>query len=858
MEARETTFQRLIQGDNQFQIPLFQRTYSWDAVDHQRLWDDLFEQATVCAGGDSEEAAGHFLGPLVLDPIPPLPDTVQRWTVIDGQQRLTTLMLLACALRDHVRGFDTGKADLIHRRYLVNEEDYSGLDAYRLLPTQADRPAYLACVDADPTAGGDDSIGAAYRFFRSALAEHDPVGEWDAVRHIDQALRHRLTLVTITSGPRDNVFRIFESLNNTGKPLSQADLLRNYVFMQLPRLGEQVYDKVWLPMQTELGAHRLTTLAWLDLVLHGQTRATSSEVYQGQQRRMAKIVEKAGEEGLRDDLVRLRRLGRLLLRVFEHRREPDAELRAVLERLTEWGGEAHYPPALHILDQVERGEASADEALLALRHVESFLVRRMICREPSHSVRQILAALPAALERDRPLSEAVHRYLSGPRRGWPRDEELREAIRTQPFYWQGSSRHRSFVLRRFEESYAAPEPVDFSRAWATIEHVMPQRAGQEWLDMLREDAVDGERPEELHDALVHTLGNLTLTGENGRLSNHPFERKQQILDQSALRMNREIAAAERWGRTEILGRAEQLADRAVRIWSAPLPADAAHSDERSEWLRLRKVLASLPAGSWTTYKDLAAATGAGIPQTVGAYLAKHADVPNAHRVLRADGTSSPDFSWFDGRTESQREALEREGVRFVGAAADKAQRVGATGLAAMVEPGLTLASDTKEGKGAKDAKGATARPEVSGERHDNFRALLRRHRPDLADGVVGLLERWEAAGGWLWYGAAEETSCAPMLRQGPGPQGAVWPVVFYPRSGSVEVVFAYLAKREPFTRPLLLAELRDRLNAIPGVNLAVPDAELVGRRPSFPLTVLRGEGLDRFAEVLEWFRQQSQ
>ncbi|KUL46601.1 hypothetical protein ADL28_34405 [Streptomyces violaceusniger] len=849
MEARETTFERLIQGDNQFQVPLYQRTYSWDVDDHRRLWDDLVEQATV--GSDASQApSGHFLGSLVLDPRPPMPDTVQRWVVIDGQQRLTTLMLLACALRDHVRTFDKVKADLIHRRYLINEEDYGGLDAYRLLPTQADRPSYLACVDNDPQAGGDDSIGVAYRFFLAALAEYDPAGEWDTVRHIDQALRHRLTLVTITAGPQDNAFRIFESLNNTGKPLSQADLLRNYVFMQLPRLGEHVYDKIWLPLQTELGPERLTTLAWLDLVLQGQSRVTISEVYQGQQRRMGRIVAASDEEGLRDDLARLRRLGHLLMRVFEPEREPDVELRAVLQRLVQWGGEAHYPPALHVLDRVDRGTVEPREAVEALSFVESFLVRRMICREPSHSVRQILATLPSGIERDRSLPEAVHRYLSGLRRGWPRDEDLREAIRTQPFYWQGSSRHRAYVLRRFEEDYMAPEPVDFSRAWATIEHVLPQRPGQEWLAMLAEDTEEGERAEELHETLVHTLGNLTLTGENTRLSNHPYERKQQIFDQSALRMNREIAATERWGRKEILSRADRLADRAVRMWPGPVTGDDDQSGERSEWLRLRKVLAALPSGKWTTYKDLAAVTGAGSPQTVGNYLATRTGIPNAHRVLRANGTSSPDFAWLDGRKETQREALEREGVRFNGAVADPEQKLTTEELADLA--GLDRPREVEE-----EAAAASEAEGIITDRAENFGKLLRTHHPDLADGLLTLLRKWEADGGWLGYGLAEETSCAPMLREGNGSQGSIWPVSIYPRSGVVEVVFAHLARREPFTRPGLLAELRDRIRAIPGVTLTVPDEELPRRRPSFPLGVLRGGGLVRFAETLEWFRQQS-
>lgn len=143
------------------------------------------------------------------------------------------------------------------------------------------------------------------------------------------------------------------------------------------------------------------------------------------------------------------------------------------------------------------------------------------------------------------------------------------------------------------------------------------------------------------------------------------------------------------------------------------------------------------------------------------------------------------------------------------------------------------------------------------DRSEKFRALLRTHHPDLADGLLTLLEKWEAEGGWFGYGAAEETSCAPMLREGSGPQGALWPVTVYPRTGVVEVVFAYLARREPFTRLGLLVELRDRLRTIPGVTLTTPDAELPRRRPNFPLGVLRGDGLIRFAETLERFRQQS-
>ncbi|WP_039939308.1 GmrSD restriction endonuclease domain-containing protein [Streptomyces himastatinicus] len=852
MEARETTFQKLIQGDNQFQIPLYQRTYSWKRHDHERLWADLTEQVAALAQPsqaepmDGDEPVRHFLGSVVLAPRPPLPDTVQRWVVIDGQQRLTSLMLLACALRDHVRAFDSSKADLIHRRYLVNEEDYTGLDAYRLLPTQADRPAYLACVDQAPSAGGEDSIGRAYRFFRTALAEHDPDGDWDAVRYIDQALRHRLSLVTITAGPRDNVYRIFESLNNTGVPLTQADLLRNYLFMHLPRLGEEVYEKLWLPMQTELGPDRLVTLAWLDLVLQGDTRAKVGEVYQSQQRRLAAIAASAGEKGLREDVDRLRRLGSVLLRLIEPDREPDQALREALNRLAEWGGEVHYPLALHILDRVNREIATPEEAVRALSYVESFLVRRMVCYVRTNNLNRVLAAAPSELEQDRPLHEAVHRYLSGPRRYWPSDAQLREAARSQPFYWHGKSGQRAYVLRCLEESYEGAEPVDFSRAWATIEHVMPQTPTDDWLGVLAEDADGDSTAEELHETLVHTLGNLTLTGENTRLSNHPYERKQQIFDNSALRMNREIAGTERWGRAEILARADRLADRAVALWPAPLAADFAETDERTEWIVLRQILAGLPAGTWTTYGDLSAVIGMH-PRPLGNYLGTRRGVPNAHRVLTASGAPAPDFSWPDGRTETQRQVLEREGVVFREVTADPAQRMRPAALAelaGMELPADSWASASDDGLPAED-------------RPANFRRQLRKNHPSIAEGLLSVLAHWENAGGRLSYGAAAETSCSPLLKQGLGLQGSIWPVAIYPESGRVEVVFEYLSRRDPFTRPELLKEFLERVNAIPDVDLVVSTEELHRRRPSFAIEALSGPGLTQFQEILEWFRRQS-
>ncbi|MEU4768566.1 HNH endonuclease family protein [Actinosynnema sp. NPDC023794] len=142
--------------------------------------------------------------------------------------------------------------------------------------------------------------------------------------------------------------------------------------------------------------------------------------------------------------------------------------------------------------------------------------------------------------------------------------------------------------------------MDFAAAALTVEHVLPQNPGGEWLAVLAEDAGEDESAEELHERLVHTLGNLTLTAENAKLSNHPFQRKQDLLSGSHLEMNRRIGEATRWGMSEILARADDLADRATALW--PAPGEGSHKVERGrDRALLHQALLVMPAGTWTTY-----------------------------------------------------------------------------------------------------------------------------------------------------------------------------------------------------------------------------------------------------------------
>lgn len=662
VEVGESTLKKLIEGEKQFQVPLYQRQYSWSTPQLSQLWDDVLEQYDLLTpdedGKTDAGAPSHFLGSMVLAPSPGIQATgVTQFLIIDGQQRLTTLLVMLCALRDHAAAGDGRVVERFNERYLVNKYG-EGLTYFRLLPTQADRKAFFGCVEsseADRSLGG---VGAAYRFFRTRLHQVGPDNQPLDNERLEGVIRQRLQFVAITAAANDNVHRIFESLNDRGVRLTQADLLRNYVFMLLPTRAETVYERVWQPMQETLTPNQLETLVFVDLILRGQSTVKRQDIYRGQQLRLRSFEN--DEAAIEAEVRELARRARLFARIVEPATEPHEDVREALLRLERWGAATTYPLLLHIFDLWDRGVCSEDGVVRAFGYVESFLVRRMIAAVPTNNLNRIFYALVPQLSQELPIDEAVHYALSGDRKYWPSDRRLREAIRSQPFYYRGLPDQRMLVFQRLEESYEHAERVDWSGTRLSIEHVMPQSLTDEWRAAL---ASQGEDPNAVHEELLHTLGNLTVTAYNQQLSNAPFERKQQILERSHLELNRAISPSTAWGHKEILARADELADRAIQTWPPPIPGVQEPAEGR-DWTRLDAALTALPPGTWTTYGDLAELIGSHqVP--VGQHLASTTGLLNAHRVLSADGRVAGRFHWTDPDDKRDvHEVLRSEGIRF--------------------------------------------------------------------------------------------------------------------------------------------------------------------------------------------------
>jgi alkylated DNA nucleotide flippase Atl1 len=308
-------------------------------------------------------------------------------------------------------------------------------------------------------------------------------------------------------------------------------------------------------------------------------------------------------------------------------------------------------------------------------------------------------------------------------------------------------------------------------------------------------------------------------------------------------MNQQIARQDRWGRPQILERADALAERIVANWPGPA---AVVADSGVLWDVMNRALAELPSGAWTSYGDVAALIGSH-PVPVGMRLAT-TEVPNAHRVLQTAGTVSPGFRWPDPMcTDDPRDRLREEGVFFDNhGRAHAAQRMTTEDLAQLA--GITT-EDLPEALPAPQ-------PGQDAALRDRFVAQLGESQgADTTHATLVLLDAWTAMGGTLQYGRApSETSCFLMARRDDEPGAAIWPVAVYP-SGRCEVVFQYLRTRAPFDDTAAREELRQRLNKVPGIELAEAKLEL---RPSFALDLLKSpSALDALIEQLGWFYAQA-
>lgn len=554
MDARKGNIYEILNGNKQFLIPVYQRFYSWDIEQCKRLWNDIVEM-------QRKGKVGHFVGSIVNIAEQAMPTGVQKYMIIDGQQRMTTLTLLLLALRDYAiknPGDTSINARRIDNMLLKNEYE-NGDERYKLLLTETDRDILINLVEEKPIAEGTRSrLIENYKFFADKLADKEilPAEVYESIG--------KLQIVNITLDRAvDDAQAIFESLNSTGKELSESDLIRNYVLMGLePSEQIYVYEHLWRPME-QLFVYETQGTVMDAFFRHYLTMKLARIPKQG------RVYEEFKLYHLNCEFGTIRELCQDLLDYAKYytnivfKRNSDLDLKKLYEDIIDLKMEVSYPFLLKIHHDCTDGIITSDELKEILKLCISYVLRRAICEIPTNSMNKTFATLKNYIRPDDYLNSVKAFFvMQDTYKEFPDNDKFEGAFVSRDIY---NMRARNYILSRLE-NFEKKAPIIIENY--TIEHIMPQNKNlsSEWQADLGADW------HEVQKKYLHTIGNLTLTAYNSEMSDRPFREKMNMpggFKESALRLNKYIVLLNEWNEKHIQERANMLAKKAESIWPYP-------------------------------------------------------------------------------------------------------------------------------------------------------------------------------------------------------------------------------------------------------------------------------------------------
>ncbi len=511
-------------------VPVYQRQYRWDIGGCEQLLAD------IRAVADLDDRHMHFIGSILSSASGAGEDA--ELVLIDGQQRTTTLMLLVAALHHTVREADPGLADQL-QRVLVHSHDTTRT---KLRPHRAWASVFERVVldlPLPPDEQRDSRFDDNYAFFRSQIS-------LDEAPHIWRGLQ-KLEHVAITLGAGANAQQIFESLNSTGEPLRDHELIHNYVLMGLNHAEQrQIEAEYWQVIEQNTGdaiaefwRQYLVMTTGREVTVVGGRGVYEAFRHEFPRLEFADLVRHA------DEWRELSRVYRVLLHPSD---APDAEIARQLAYLSTFGT-GMYPLVMRVYRDFELGAVARDELIETLEMVQSLLVRRSIV---GTGVERLVARLCRAREQGRDaLVSAISRIT-------PSDERVAVALKYSELP------HASYVLGRLAGVDGA--------GGLDVEHIFPLAPGDGWSgDGVRAWAAYSEDEQNSHRALAGTIGNLTVLEEDLALRafDRSFPEKRALYARSAVPTTAALAELPAWGTAAISQRSTQLTERFVEVWQRP-------------------------------------------------------------------------------------------------------------------------------------------------------------------------------------------------------------------------------------------------------------------------------------------------
>jgi len=542
-----------------FYIPVYQRNYDWKKTQCITLFKDIENISK------NTEKSSHFLGTIVYVEGDSTA-TFRQFIVIDGQQRLTSIMLLLKAILDS--SGDENLKQEIKESYLTNRFSPEEL-RIKLKPMKTDALNYTKLMDDRMPEMEESQILLNYNLFVD-LIEKSSLQPDELFLGIQKLEIVYIQLMKEGENPQ----LIFESLNSTGLDLTQADLIRNYLLMgQKYEKQEELYSKYWVKLEEMLPDATISEFVRDYLTLKTGIIPNKDRVYQDF-KSYYESLENYDAEGFLEELAEYGEY----YSCFKYCNGRNDKINDRLSELQRLKSTVVYPFLLNIFEDCYMYHKIDEDAVCdSLDVILSYTMRRLLCELPTNSLNKVFASMPKDIEKvdEENLCDKVAVVFAS-KKGkviFPDDSLMREKLLSKDCY---KFPHIKFVLEQIESS-KGKEVVDFEKL--TIEHIMPQTLTTQWKSDLGKEAL------EIYDKYLHVIGNLSLTAYNSEMANNSYEDKRKVYLDSNIYLNREIAEHKTWGKREIVDRCSNMIEEICMLWKCPeiVSSKVDSSDMRTEF-----------------------------------------------------------------------------------------------------------------------------------------------------------------------------------------------------------------------------------------------------------------------------------
>ncbi|MBC7796826.1 MAG: DUF262 domain-containing protein, partial [Pyrinomonadaceae bacterium] len=517
-----------------------------------------------------EKLLSHFVGSIVyIQDSVYLSGSSLKLTVIDGQQRLTTISLLLLALAHKTAKIgEREKSENLIEDFIINKRLTN--ERLKLRPIEEDANAleFLLKNDDLATFNGFSRVIENYRFFENEVSD----GEVDLI--LKGLYKLFFVQVSLERG-KDDPQRIFESLNSTGLDLSSADLIRNYVLMDIaPDEQTRIYQTYWREIERYCQENvsqqsKLSDFVRDFLTMKFRQIPPKAKVFQ-QFRSEYNFSETNHADKLPQLEILLQELKRYASyynKLINQDSEPDKEICEHLKYINRLEITTAFPFLLEIYQDYSTNTINRAQFIEVLKLIQSFAWRRFLCGVPTNALNKLFMTLYQSVNKSDylPSIETALLKKRGSQR-FPNDTEVIENLKTKDFY-SAQSKNRIYFFERLENHKRnIPFQIEGNEK-VTTEHILPQNPSREWKTEL------GDALEPLKQKYLHTVANLTISGNNGELGNKSFTAKRDLPEfgykQSGLWLNQYLAEIDRWTEGEILERLRILTERTLQIWKFP-------------------------------------------------------------------------------------------------------------------------------------------------------------------------------------------------------------------------------------------------------------------------------------------------